>query len=458
MNVAVVGGGLTGMVSALLLAARGHRVTLVEGRPVLGGVARPIDFGGCTFCPGPQYVWGFGEQGPGRAILHEAAVSVPLIAMGNDFEQLAVGDDPFQPVHRAEESPTPLDAALDRLGRAGPVIARGAGFRRSGASMLRTVAMAGELGPAERVELFFARDASVVDLARRYPVDPARLRRILYSQGIFAESMSDLSAVVFAAARQHLEQELHVPEGGLAALLRALVEAVQALPEITVLLGRPVRSSTSDGTGHRLAIDGGELGPFDRVVACCSPAVVSGITGRALAFEPSHTMGVACLAVDLTAEAADALRYRNFTWYGDDQDVDFGAPTDPPASINLVSPTLNGGGAGARHGICAYFPVGRHHDPSGDADTLRSAVALLARITPGVEVVDCTVIGPVQWTTDFGAFDGAIYGRRLTAASLQRSALDGLPDGWTLAHSGAGIPGVLGCLQMAAAAAQEVSA
>ena len=458
MRVAVVGGGLTGLVSALLLAAGGHRVTLVESRPDLGGVARPIAFGGCTFCPGPQYVWGFGENGPGSAILREAGVSVRMVAMDEDFEQLAVGDDPFRPVHRPAEVPTPLEAALDRLGRAGPVLARGAGFRRSGTSMLRTIAMAGELGLAERVELFLARDESVGDLARRYPLEAGRLRRILYSQGIFAESMSDLSAVVFAAARQHLQQEMHVPEGGVAALLRALVEAVHARPEITVLLDRSVRSSTVDGTGHRLAIDGRELGPFDRVVACCSPAVVSRITGRPLAFAPSHTVGAACLAADLTPEAAAALRYRNFTWYEGEDDVAFGAPAHSPASINLVSPTLNGGAAGARHAICTFFPVGRRHDPSFDTDIVRRSVALLSRITSGVEIVDATVIGPAQWTTEFGAFDGAIFGRRLTAESLQRSALDGLPDEWTLAHSGAGIPGVLGCLQMADAAAREVCA
>jgi phytoene dehydrogenase-like protein len=457
MRVAVVGGGLTGLVSALLLAAGGHRVTLIEGRPRLGGVARPITFGGCTFCPGPQYVWGFGDGGPGHAILREAGVSVPMVAMDEDFEQLAVGDAPFRPVHRAAV-PTALEDALDRLGRAGPVIARDAGFRRSGASMIRTIATAGELGVAERVELFLARDESVADLARRHSVEAGELRRILYSQGIFAESMADLSAVVFAAARRHLLQPMHVPQGGVAALIDALVEAVHARPEITVLLERHVRSTTSEAAGHRLDVDGHPLGPFDRVVACCSPGVVARITGRPLAFAPSYTVGVACLAVDLTPEAADALRYRNFTWYAGDDDVAFDAPGALPATINLVCPTLNGGAAGTRQAICAFVPVARRHDPRADTDLVRRSAALLSRITSGVEIVDGTFIGPAQWTAEFGAFDGAIFGRRLTAASLQRSALDGLPDGWTLAHSGAGIPGVLGCLQMADAAAREVCA
>lgn len=460
MHVAIVGGGLTGLVTALLLATKDHRVTLIEGQEALGGVARPVAFGGCTFSPGPQYVWGFGDGGPGRAILDEAGVSVPFLPMGEDFEHLSIGDAPFRPVrHPTPEEASTLEAALDRLGGAEPVIARGAGFRRSGAAMLRSVAMAGGLKLDDRLEVFLARDESVSDLAERYPTELQHLRRILYSQGIFAESLDDLSAVVFAAARRHLVRALHVPEGGVAGLISALIDATHAHPRISVTLACEVRASTSVPAGHRLATTGGDLGPFDRIVACCSPAVVSRITGRSLAFEPSHSMGVACLAVCLSEDATAALRGRNFTWYRSAHDVDFCTPSDPPACVNFVSPTLNGGATGDRHVICAYVPAARERSaPLRSTVPVRQTAALLARVTPGVEVVDATTIGPARWTSEFGAFEGAIYGRRLTAASLQRSALDGLPRGWSLAHSGAGIPGVLGCLQMAAAAAAEVSA
>jgi len=460
MHVAVVGGGITGLGTALLLAAEGHRITLLDAQPELGGVARPVTYGGHTFSPGPQFVWGFDDDGPGRAILAKAGVDVPFRTMSLDFEQLSIGEGPFRPVHGGERASTPFESALDRLGEAEAVIAHGATFRRSGAAMLRAVALSGAVAAPEQLELLRARHESVAELAARHRSPAPTLRRVLYSQGIFAESLRDLSAVVFAAARKHLVRPLHVPKGGMATLVSALIDATLRHPRIDVHLGCGVRAGDQDPSGHRLMTDTDVLGPFDHVVACCSPAVVSRITGRPLAFEPSHSMAVACLAVQLTEASREALRGRNFTWYRSDDDVEFRTPPgSEPQYVNFVCPTLNGGEDGREQVICAYVPADRTAGADLDLDaTVRRTLDLLGRVTTGVEVVDTRAIGPAQWTRSFGAFEGAIYGRRLTAASLQRSALDGLPRGWSLAHSGAGIPGVLGCLQMAAAAAEEVAA
>ena len=52
-SVAVVGGGLGGLASACVLAARGHRVTLLDKNPWLGGKAAVLHEGGFRFDMGP---------------------------------------------------------------------------------------------------------------------------------------------------------------------------------------------------------------------------------------------------------------------------------------------------------------------------------------------------------------------------------------------------------------------
>src|SRR5918997_3695065 len=52
-SVAVVGGGLGGLASACVLAARGHRVTLYDKNPWIGGKAALLHEGGFRFDMGP---------------------------------------------------------------------------------------------------------------------------------------------------------------------------------------------------------------------------------------------------------------------------------------------------------------------------------------------------------------------------------------------------------------------
>lgn len=52
-RVVVVGGGLGGLAAACTLAARGHRVTLIERNPWLGGKAAVLEAGGFRFDMGP---------------------------------------------------------------------------------------------------------------------------------------------------------------------------------------------------------------------------------------------------------------------------------------------------------------------------------------------------------------------------------------------------------------------
>jgi phytoene dehydrogenase-like protein len=54
--VGIVGGGLGGLASACVLAARGHKVVLFEKSPWLGGKAAVLEADGYRFDMGPTIV------------------------------------------------------------------------------------------------------------------------------------------------------------------------------------------------------------------------------------------------------------------------------------------------------------------------------------------------------------------------------------------------------------------
>ncbi len=59
----VIGGGVSGMSAALVLAGRGHAVTVVEKKPRLGPLLRGFSRQGARFDTGLHYVGGLGEKG-----------------------------------------------------------------------------------------------------------------------------------------------------------------------------------------------------------------------------------------------------------------------------------------------------------------------------------------------------------------------------------------------------------
>ncbi|WP_231887293.1 FAD-dependent oxidoreductase, partial [Dietzia timorensis] len=54
-TVVVIGGGVSGLATAALLARRGHAVTLVEKNPTLGGRAGSRESGGFRWDTGPSW-------------------------------------------------------------------------------------------------------------------------------------------------------------------------------------------------------------------------------------------------------------------------------------------------------------------------------------------------------------------------------------------------------------------
>ena len=454
MRVVVVGAGLTGLATSALLVRQGKQVFLLEALDEPGGLARPISIRGHEFCPGPQYLWGFGADSPGAKICAALGLDVTMRAIRRDFARVAVGDGPL--VDLVDGIPMNVSLSpsaqrfvtvLDRLGRASEPISVDARFCGSVRQMLQAIASDPGLTLHDKVDVYRYRDASVADVARRFGVPAHELRMLTSSQLIFAERLDELSVVVFAAAR-HLAKSVVVPRGGVAAFVRELTaSALKA--GVTLTTGASVLAARRVGGGFELDTPRGTFAA-DWVVWSCSPGVVGRFVPSVRpTFESGHSIGCVCLLAELSEEAREAMRDRSLTWFADDDDVSFSGASSSVRALYLMSPTLLAGAQGSLHVFCVYRPM----SAAPDTDVVRLASALLER-AGAIQVMQTLSLGADSWSTAFGAWSGAVYGRRLTASSLQTSVSARLPQGMSLAHSGAGIPGVLGCLQMAEAIAR----
>lgn len=520
MKIAVIGGGICGLTTSALAAQQGHEVVHLEARPQWGGVAGALTLGGHRFSPGPQYVWGFGPGGPAWSILGAAGAQVQARVFGEDFEQVAFGQRPFEAVlhqrpAQLRELPTEERAgalrfadALDAIGRAADTLSDDATFRRSGRAMIAAV-IGAPVSAADKLWVARARNLSVAALGRRLGASPRAIRLLTHAQGIFAERLEALSAVLFAAARHHLRGSPAMVAGGYPALIDALHDAGRRAG-VQQATRTPVIAAQRTDRGTRLILGGQGAGRLDvdAVVWAISPGALLQLldrTARHLSgpapdttaarlrrdFQAGHTVSSACLLLQLDDRAQRALAGRNFTWFANDtDDVAFdSAPRLAPASmgsppwplksgplesgpleagplesgplesgrgppvptVNFTSPTLNDRTPGTSQVLCTFGPGG-----SSTGALVDQTRALLGRLGGSVQVQEVRALPPQAWTQELGAFEGAVYGRRVNARSLQRSLVDAMPAGWHLAHSGAGIPGILGCLQLAQATARAL--
>ena len=463
-RVAVVGAGVCGLATAALLARRGLSVVLLEALDRVGGVAAACALDGQRFSPGPQYIWGLGPGGVGTRVLAEMGLSLPTRQMPVDFSLVALGDQPLQPIHAAICAPV-LDALaqhspeqgaaiasfvelLDLIGDACVELSDGARYMDSGAMMLERILRAPRLSWRARRMVLAHQGASVAQAARGFGLDPAALRVLAWPQGIFAESLEELSVVLFAAARHHLKGALFVPAGGTHRLTDALEQQVRGLG-VDLRLGQRVGAVTPTGSGHRIGAEA-----FDHVVFACAPAIAGELLGGlSLPYAPGHSISALCLSLSISEGVAAALTERDLTWYrSPSADIDFRAASPALRMLNATSPTLNGapGEHGGRCVVAAFYPDG---DPVEQAEA-----RLLSLLRPWgrVQVRARRVISRRVWQESFGSHDGAVYGRRLTARSIRQSPRHRLPAATSLAHSAAGISGVLGALEMASRTAREI--
>jgi protoporphyrinogen oxidase len=278
-RVAVVGGGISGLLSAILLVRQGHEVTIIDREPVLGGLLGSIRHGGHWFDHGTHI-----PQEIGHPALDELLFSdldpvqwhpIDVVRAGHVFRGALDPVSPFPSVATLGLS-THDRAVVELLGRSDP----GAGHRSS-ADELRAA-----FGP------------TITDLIFRVPVERVFGRtleqlgpgahRLLFQR---VKALDGSTTATLKAAVPHLDATLafHRPEdgpnqpawypreGGSGRWVDTLVE--RHLGAADLRLGFGVEKVVVDGTASSLLLgDGAEL-TIDRLVWTLAPAQFLAVAG-----------------------------------------------------------------------------------------------------------------------------------------------------------------------------------
>lgn len=476
-SIAIVGSGLNGLCAAALAARRGAKVSLFEALPHLGGVARSLSWHDHTFSPGPQYTWGWQPDGPAWKAIEELELDLAMQPLPEDFDQVALQEKPFCSTQDAlldtlrtlpESQRARVDTFLHELtlaGNAGSTLGPDATYRHT-ATVMANRLLKTPLSLHDRKSLLSLCDTSLLQLARRHHLDLDTLRQLTHSQSIFAEPLSELSSLLFAAARHHLEEGVYFPRGGFASLIHELTRAALhhganlfTNSPVVAIERQPNQRTQLTFTRQQET----HTQSFDRVVWACSPGVLhhllshtkelKRLTKKLARFEAGHPVTTLCALIHTHEEGRRRLRHRNFTWVKTRQDIAFDPEqaASTPEILNFCSPTLNDGSEHATQVICAFS-----HASCTLQDMIAALRASLLKLDVPYDVLDAKLLTQLEWKQDFGAFQGAAYGRRLTARSICNSTTRHLPEEWKLSHSAASIPGVLGCLQTAKASIDEL--
>jgi phytoene desaturase len=270
-GVTVIGGGVGGMVCALLLARQGHEVRLYEQQPRLGGKLAEHRRDGFTFSLGPSLLTMpelFRELGLARELVEPELLCRYRFADGTVLD--------------ARRDPRRMAAEVERLapgeGRAWHAFH---GWARGCLEAANRTVFAGPLirppGEARLSDLLAVAPARTLHgLARRYFRD-ARLRQYVGRYATYAGSSPYRAPAALGCvpALEHGQGVWYAP-GGLARLADDLALLLKAAG-VQVFLSEPVAAVEADGsrvTGVRLA--SGESVRADVVVANTDAAALYG--------------------------------------------------------------------------------------------------------------------------------------------------------------------------------------
>nr|WP_183501010.1 MULTISPECIES: FAD-dependent oxidoreductase [Microbacterium] len=433
-DVAVVGGGIAGLVVAWELARAGARVIVCEADATAGGMLRSGRIAGVEVDLGAE---SFATRTTGVAdLVADAALPLELTAPRAGGAQLAVpareipaSDGPARevpasdvsapagaverhPLPRRAVAGLPADPAADDVAR----IIGAAGVAR--ALQERALPLPADLAAAEPslAELARTRYGSAVaerlvdPLCRSVHSRPASaLRLSAVAPNLWAEFLrrGSLTAAVDALAPA---ERAGAAIGGIAGGMWCLADALRTAAEragAVVRTQTPVREIRSTGAGAVLTLDGGAI-VARHVVLATGPAAAGRLLGHEVAAEPVRLVTVAVVHPGLTAHPvgsgvivapgvpvdAKALTHANAKWAWLD------AALNPDTHILRLSARDAGTGL-------------RTHD--------EVATALRALTGVPVQATDIRALVETRWDDAVPApGDGPTPTEALTAAALAR--------------------------------------
>ena len=490
-RVAVIGGGVSGLATACLLARDGHQVTLLEKRRELGGRAGIWEQNGFTFDTGPSWY-----------LMPEVFEHFYRMMGTTTAERLDLV--PLRPGYRIYGEPDSgaAEAPLDVRSGENSVAALFEGRERGAGDRIRAYLASATRTYRAAVSSFLYnpfsswRDFSSPQVLRAVPIvvplltrslwsrvarrfRDARLRQLLGYPAVFlGTSPFEAPALYHLMSHMDLVDGVKYPLGGFRRFVESLVEIARE-HDVELVTGSNVLSIAS-ASGTVRAVEYEQEGRLQRIDA---DIVVSAIdehhTETVLLDEADRSYsatrwekqvsGPSAVLVMLGVEGAlpELLHHTLFfsnDWH-DNFDAIFGAPTrvpDPP-SLYVCRPSATDGNVAPEGHENLFVLVPLPPDPglgrggvgsSGDelvqtiADRAISQIAAWANVPDlASRIVVRRTVGPADFAAEFNSFRGSALG---PAHTLRQSAffrgvtrsrrIDGLYYAGATSAPGVGLP------------------
>ncbi|MDR1947287.1 MAG: NAD(P)/FAD-dependent oxidoreductase [Desulfovibrio sp.] len=360
-KIAVIGGGISGLTSALILARNGYRVTLVEKSPRLGQTMRGFSRQGVYFDTGLHYTGGLAEGG---------IVSRYLRYLGiNGLDTAPFCRDGFDEIRFADTDLTVrLPVGCEAMGDA--LAARFPGQEKSIRAYIR--AAKADFDSSSLLNFFFSfqdtpRELSPVSLSDylKKLTDDAHLQAVLSVHSLlYGVSPHEIPFMQHAYVSASYFDSVHNFTGGGRALVEAMEQKLTELG-VTVILGRAVKRLVCTDKKRLIALelDDAALLETDAAICTCHPAALADMGQDA--FRPSYLERLRALEETSSAfmlfgiadKKPECLEGRNL-FLCRDADISraFTPGTKPDNGPFFVAACPQSGDPGGRAGIVVVGP------------------------------------------------------------------------------------------------------